>query len=190
MSQPYEIAPVTLAKLDACWELRLYALREHPDAFGQPYEEAARLSPSQVRDVFDTWWTGGDNQVFIAVGLEGDVAGMSGIAREPLPTERHRANVWGMYVAPDARSRGLAGLLLDATIAWCRSLDGVLQIHLEAVSTNQAAIRLYRNAGFIDSGMTPRSRIVNGQALDHLQMVLVLDEYQWDSKHIMEGSTS
>jgi ribosomal protein S18 acetylase RimI-like enzyme len=56
-----------------------------------------------------------------------------------------------MWVAPEARGRGVAVALLDASIAWARSI-GAQCVRLGVVSGNDAATRLYRRAGFRDVG--------------------------------------
>jgi RimJ/RimL family protein N-acetyltransferase len=100
---------------------------------------------------------------------------MTGIAREARATEHHRASIWGVYVVPEARGHHLGDRLLAAAIAWARSLDGVLQVHLGVNSANLAAVRAYERAGFRLTGRTPRARIVDGKAIDHDWMVLMLD---------------
>jgi ribosomal protein S18 acetylase RimI-like enzyme len=167
--------------------LRLRALREHPEAFGQPYAEAVRLTPDEVRDRAALFWTHGDNQVFVAQAADGSFVGMLGVARETRERDRHRAFVWGVYVAPEARSQGVAGRLLAAAIAWCRSLDGVVQVHLSVAANNAPAIRVYRQAGFIWCGRTPRVWILDGQVLDQDHMVLMLDGYPWNIEEHRKG---
>lgn len=184
------IGPLRAEDIDRCWELRLRALREHPEAFGEPYADAARLSLDEVRSRVTDFWLQGDNRVFVAETADGRFVGMLGVARKTGERDRHRAFVWGIYVAPEARSQGLAGRLLDAAIEWCRSLDGALQMHLSVAATNAPAIRVYRKAGFTWCGRTPRVWIVDGQALDQDHMVLMLDGYPWNIDEHGKGHPS
>ena len=87
------IRPMVAADLSSAWELRLRALRDHPDAFGQPYENAASLTPVQVQETWTTRWDHGDNRVFVAVDPNDRLLGMAGIAREHTPKMRHRGDV-------------------------------------------------------------------------------------------------
>lgn len=162
--------------LDAVWQLRLRALKEHPAAFGEPWEVAARHTAADVEELSRTFWTGGDNQLFIAIDPVGQPVGMLGIVRETRLRERHRMNIWGVYVIPDVRGRGVASGLAQAAIEHARSLDGVLQIHLTVSSGNQVAVNSYTRLGFRRWGTMPRADIVNGEALDHDFMVLMLDQ--------------
>jgi len=178
MSIDTHILPVTADLLERCWQLRPPALRDHPEAFGQPYEEAAALSAIDVQRTFETFWDFEDNQVFGAVatdGTDGNVVGMTGVAGWNRPKTRHRMDIWGVYVAPEHRGHGIADRLLEAAIEHARSIEGVLQLHLQAVSSNLAAIRSYERAGFVRWGRMPRADIIDGQSLDNDFMVLMLD---------------
>ncbi len=171
----FAIQPLAPNQWDAAWRLRLRALQNHPDAFGQPYANAVTMDPDRVRETIATFWTGGDNRVFLAVAPDGTIAGMIGIVREQRATEDHRASIWGVYVAPEARGQHLIDRLLAAAIAWARSLDGVLQIQLGVNPANLTAIRAYEQAGFRLTGRTPRARILDGNPIDHDWMILMLD---------------
>jgi ribosomal protein S18 acetylase RimI-like enzyme len=85
----------------------------------------------------------------------------------------HRANLWGVYVRPEARGVGVARQLIEALLT---SASGkVVQVHLSVVTGNEAALRLYRNAGFEVYGTEPRSLYVNGRYFDEHLMVRFLE---------------
>ncbi len=167
--------PITRDLLEPCWQLRLRALKDHPEAFGQPYDEAAALTPAEIQQTFDTFWTFEGNQVFVALTADGSVVGMTGVAGWNRARMRHRMDIWGVYVAPEYRGQGIADRLLDAAISHARGIEGVLQLHLQVVSSNLAALRSYERAGFARWGRMPRADIIDGQALDNDFMVLMLD---------------
>lgn len=174
-ASPNRIVPITADLFPSCWQLRLRALRDHPEAFGQPYAEAAALSEGEVQHSFASFWDFEDNLVFCAVAEDGTVVGMTGLAGWSRPKMRHRMDIWGVYVAPEFRGQGIADWLLEAAIDYARSIVGVLQLHLQVVSTNVAAIRSYERAGFVRWGRMPRADIIDGVALDNDFMVLMLD---------------
>jgi len=64
-------------------------------------------------------------------------------------------HILNVTVDPDHRRRGLGGMLVDGIIAL---LDGrpYDRYTLEVRVSNDAAIRLYRGRGFVDSGVRPR----------------------------------
>jgi GNAT superfamily N-acetyltransferase len=56
-------------------------------------------------------------------------------------------NLFQMWVAPEARGRGVAAALLDEALAWARSI-GARLVQLGVVCDNSAAVQLYTRAGF------------------------------------------
>ena len=64
-------------------------------------------------------------------------------------------HILNVTVDPDHRRRGLGGMLVDGIISL---LDGrpYDRYTLEVRVSNDAAIRLYRDRGFVDSGVRPR----------------------------------
>jgi ribosomal-protein-alanine N-acetyltransferase len=64
-------------------------------------------------------------------------------------------HILNVTVDPDHRRRGLGGMLVDGIISL---LDGrpYDRYTLEVRVSNDAAIRLYRGRGFVDSGVRPR----------------------------------
>lgn len=57
-----------------------------------------------------------------------------------------------MWVAPEARGQGVAGALLDEAVRWASARSAVA-LQLGVTCTNDAALRLYQRAGFVDAGV-------------------------------------
>jgi ribosomal protein S18 acetylase RimI-like enzyme len=68
------------------------------------------------------------------------------------------------YLAPDARGEGLAARFLDFALAQA-ALLGIRTLHLEAATGNERATRLYRRAGFAESGRA----LLRRRLADHRQ---------------------
>ena len=82
---------------------------------------------------------------------------------------------WIGREAPDARGRRVGRALLDACLAWSNDV-GAHKVSLEVWPHNDAAIRLYRSAGFEIEGRKRRHyRRSNGELWDTLLMGKVLD---------------
>jgi len=99
--------------------------------------------------------------------------------RGPGLKRRHRALVWGMYVAVPAQGRGVGRALLAAAIAHARGWAGVEQIYLSVTETAVAARHLYETAGFRSWGREPRALQAEGRFVDehHLVLELTTPEY-------------
>jgi ribosomal protein S18 acetylase RimI-like enzyme len=170
-----EVRRLVPADADAWWALRLRALRDHPGAFGASYEEARDRPVEERRRDFATR-SGGPERLILGACLPagGPLAGSVGCLREDWPKERHKASIWGMYVAPEARGRGVGQALLGAAVEQARRWEGVEQIHLAGAADNDAARRLYRAAGFVVWGREPHALKLPDRYVDEEHMVLVL----------------
>ena len=169
------IRPLTLGDWEAWWPLRLRALQDHPDAFGSDYEEAVAEGEMSHRQRYVTS-IGGKHRIFGALDADGRLVGCAGILGSDRRKLRHRMDVWGMYVTPEARGTGTGHRLIQACIDHARTVEGVLQVHLTVTTHNATASRLYERCGFQRYGREPRALVLSDRtAIDEDLMVLMLD---------------
>lgn len=168
-----EIRRLTSADGAAFRELRLRALREHPDAFLVSAEEEEREPPSAWTERLREKETSHDDAILGAF-VNRRLVGTVGYFRERFSKTRHRAVIWGMYVAPEARRHGAGRALLDVALRDLRALGDVDVVHLSVVSTNVAARALYRTAGFAVWGLDRAAWKVGDAWLDEEVMTLRL----------------
>jgi GNAT superfamily N-acetyltransferase len=152
--------------LAALRELRLEALRSHPESFGADYESSLAQPVEFWRDRLLPRPDG--TAVFIADAGH-TLAGMCGILPGSSPKTRHVAMIWGMYVRPEWRRRRLSEALLAACIDAARTA-GMIRVRLAVVATNEAAIRCYRQSGFETYGVEPDAIRVGEDLFDELLM--------------------
>jgi RimJ/RimL family protein N-acetyltransferase len=113
-----------------------------------------------------------DAAVFVAEEPEGLVGRLS-IVRDPHPASLHVADV-GLLVAATHRGRGIGGALLDAAVAWARSV-GITKLELHVFPHNTPAIHLYERFGFVQEGFR-RSHYQRGdELLDALLMAYLIE---------------
>lgn len=155
---PGEVAPYR--------ELRLMALRSHPEAFGSSFEEEASYEDGAFAErlsngpVFGAW-------------LGDQLVASAGLAPREKIKLRHKSFLWGMFVRPDVRRCGVGKHLLDAVLSHAQTCcDEVL---LTVVEGNNAAHRLYVAAGFVQYGREPCAIKVGLDYYDELLMRLPIN---------------
>lgn len=76
--------------------------------------------------------------------IDGEIIGLSVFKQEDGPKDAHKAHLSGVFVEPEQRGRGVAGMLLRAVIDYGR--EHVEQIMLTVAEGNEAAINLYQRS--------------------------------------------
>ncbi len=162
------IRPATEADAAALGDLRLAALRDHPEAFGAAYETHL----NKPAEFWIDWLRerSGDQVGTIQVAVNDDsLVGMTGLHRGRPPKGHHSGVIWGVYVRPEWRGARISNRLIDACIGWARSRDMRI-VKLAVVVSNTVAIRGYARCGFAVYGLEPQSIYHDGVYHDQLLM--------------------
>ncbi len=148
------------------WSLRARALSESPRAFGRHPDEHPDLTT--FRSVQAARWEDPDQRALGAFAADTLVA-MAYVVRSSGLKVRHRASLYGFYVAPEARRRGVGRALLRAAVDEAADLGAEL-LELTVTEGNEAALTLYRSEGFTPWGVQPRALRVDGEDLGEVWM--------------------
>jgi RimJ/RimL family protein N-acetyltransferase len=151
-------------------QLRLSALRECPTAFSSSYEEECdlplsrvgeRLAPTPDRAVFGAFY-------------DGRLVGTVGLHRESQRKLSHKAYIWGVYVAPTFRQRGVGRRLLQAALDHAANMPGLRQVSLGVNAANATSIELYKALLFEPFGVERGFLMVDGVLHDEIHMTRVI----------------
>jgi GNAT superfamily N-acetyltransferase len=160
---PAVIERLTVGDGDRLRAIRLRALRDAPKAF------AATLDETAARPL-DTW----NRQLeqlatFVATVNIHDIGLVRGSPHDHLADAAYLVSMW---VAPEARRRGIGLALVDAVVNWART-QGHGRLLLDVGEQNAPAIALYERAGFVSSGQMSTLQSHRGP-IREIQFVLEL----------------
>jgi GNAT superfamily N-acetyltransferase len=127
-------------------DIRLRALHDDPDAFGSSLARELALPADRWNDWVAMGAAGHDQVLYVADGPEGWRGLAAGFAREGDTVE-----LASMWVAPEARGKGLGRELAGAVIAWARQ-RGARTVALHVLEGNAAAEHVYAALGFAPTG--------------------------------------
>jgi RimJ/RimL family protein N-acetyltransferase len=166
---PISLRPAQESDALAFRELRLEALRNHPEAFSADYALNEAEPP--------TFWSnrlrtlGNDGRLYFAIH-EDKLIGMCGIGRGNSPKTRHSATIWGVYVKSAWRGSQIAEGLINECAQWAKTHE-IKLLKLGVVTTNTAAIRCYLRCGFTVYGVEPQAIYCNDRLYDELLMARI-----------------
>jgi ribosomal protein S18 acetylase RimI-like enzyme len=166
-----EIRRLDQGDASAYWKLRLEALQMEPFAYGSSAEDYRETTVQDVENRIRDMVT----QSFILGAWEnGVLVGIVTFERETGLKERHKGHIRGLYVSAAYRGRGIGRDLVAALLQRAKQ-DASLEHILLAVGTRQqAALRMYRQLGFVLYGTEPRAVKANSEYIDEDQMILTL----------------
>jgi GNAT superfamily N-acetyltransferase len=165
----YAIRKLTADDAVAYRQIRLDALRLHPQAFSAAYEDEMTLNMEQVVERLTTTVT-----MFGAFAESGELVGMVGLRLNRGAKERHKADLISMFVDAAHRGSGVSRLLVEAVIAGARDA-GAVELQLFVTAGNAPAQRMYQQMGFTVYGVERRALKVGERFYDQELMALDLD---------------
>jgi ribosomal protein S18 acetylase RimI-like enzyme len=148
--------------------LRRNALAAAPQAFAASPEDDVAGSLDYVRGALGS----AEQAVFGA--FDPDLVGSVGIYRDRHVKAAHKCHLWGMWVAPDSRRKGIGRRLVDEAVDFARRMDGVTHVHLSVSEAAEEALALYRCMGFTTWAIEPAALKVGGKVLSEQHMVRLL----------------
>ncbi len=142
-------------------DLRLEALRQDTLAFGGSYEEEVTKS--------DAEWKKEIENVLFAMADEKAI-GMIKYMFHARTKIRHIANIYGVYVSQDYRSRGVGKMLMEAALMEIRNNPEIIKINLHVNPVQEAAQKLYESFGFEPVGTLKKDLFIDGRFYDEVIM--------------------
>jgi ribosomal protein S18 acetylase RimI-like enzyme len=170
-AEQIEIRRLTAEDAHAYYGLRLEALERDPHAFTESSEEHRGITIESLAQKLGSSEENGEALVLGAF-TENAFVGMVGLARSTGSKRRHKGVLWGMYVKPEWRGKGIGQVLLSEIVERAKAMPGVEQVMLGVAAENTPARRLYESLGFQSYGREPHALKVGDSYVDEDLMVL------------------
>jgi GNAT superfamily N-acetyltransferase len=127
--------------------LRLESLASDPLAFGSTLDREAAYPEEKWRGWAARGSTESQEATFVAETPDGSLVGLAGtFSSDEGPT------IWGMWVRPSWRNRGIGGALLEALLDWIDQGPPGADVVLEVNPDQVPAVQAYLARGFRFSG--------------------------------------
>lgn len=142
-------------------------LTTYPDEFKATTGEVAQNLKQKVDSETD---------IEICAFIDGKLIGSAGISTiAPCDKTKHRAE-FGISIMKDYWSLGI-GMAMTEYCIECARQAGYLQVELEVVAENRAAVKLYEKLGFVEFGRNPLGFITrDGKKQELIYMRLEINQ--------------
>lgn len=167
MNAPTRLAP---GDAEAYLSFRRRMLSNAPWAFSATVDDDVALDLQFLRSALAE-----PENAILAVRDDDDPASLlasAGIVRMKSPKFSHRAKLWGVFVDPRHRRRGLGRAVTAAAVDLARSWRGVAFVDVGVSANSPDAHAIYRTLGFVEWGREPETIAYQGKRYDEIYMAL------------------
>ena len=164
----YQIARIQPGQGQLLRAIRLESVHHNNSAFAISQTQLLGLSHDQWEQACSSAMVGQPDAIFVA-RYGADMIGMVGCRIDASPKMRHAGIVWGMYVNPAHRGKRIGSQLIQQVITHGEHV-GLHMLKLSVTTNQEAAIELYRRAGFVRYAHEPALLHIDGVDIDALHM--------------------
>lgn len=128
-----------------------------------------RISVADDDALGDAAWKKRLSDDYVVAVEDGDcIVAIGGFSQLSGTKADHKGLIWGMYVRPEVRGKGVGDLIMKALVDHAQTV--VRQLQLTVVAANPRAIAFYQRHGFRLYGVEPESIKHDGGFLDEALM--------------------
>ena len=168
-----ELRLLNAADCSAFRAIRAEGLAVSPSAFGESEAEFSRSTDEQVIHRF-----AGEQSRCAGYLLDGKLCGVAVLSRMWGEKSAHRGLIWGVYVQPQLRGKGVATKLMERVIQEVPTYrnPALRHLFLKVARGNAPAIALYKGLGFVECGVEPEALLINDSYVDEILMIRAFSE--------------
>lgn len=174
MTPELTIRPLEIDDFAMFLEIQREALVQSPELFGSDYEWFESLSILSKEQRYEKYMNFPYQYILGAVDDEGNIAGMIGYSSEDSSKTRHKGTVWGLFVRPEYRGKGIATIMVMSVLETAQDMLDVEQVQLAVSTQNEASYGLYLRLGFNVFGTELHAMKIGDSYVDEYHMVKFL----------------
>lgn len=175
MLSHYELRPLEIDDFNSFLEIQGDALLNSPEVFGSDYNWFEHLSLLSKELRFTKYMNYPYQFLLGAVRDTGQIDGMVGFSCDFTQSKlRHKGKIWGAYVRPESRFKGIGTKLIESVIETAQNTVDCELIHLSVSTSNSDSYNLYLRMGFTVYGTELRALKVGDEYVDEYLMVKFL----------------
>lgn len=125
-------------------EIRLTALKTDPLVFGSNYERESQMSEEEWRERLRAK----DTAIFLICENKAPI-GMTAVSIDRNDPTKKTALLWGTWLAPEYRGKGLSKLMYKTRIAWAKQQPSVEKIVVSHRASNLSSKYANQKHGFL-----------------------------------------
>lgn len=149
-------------------EMRLQCLKNYPEYFSSKYSD----EKAKDKLFFQPHIEQSNSNCFVIGAFHKDnLIGISGFKRHESKNTNHGGVILQVYITPEYQGRKIGSDLTKETLKEAFKINGVEQIEIGVVSSNEKAERIYSNLGFKEYGMQKNFIKIDSKYYDHKLMV-------------------
>ena len=155
-------------------DIRLEALKINPTAFANTYEDVLTHSDEKWKEQLEQ--SQKKDGLIILFAMDGDrVVGMNAFHWANKPVTKHIAQIFGVFISPDYRGKGIGKLLMDGIISEIKKNSQFIKITLGVNAENTSALKLYESLGLKVVGKHEKELKFGDKLCDELLMEKIFE---------------
>lgn len=154
---------------DQYYEVRLAGLVESPAAFTTDADAWRSASRERIERHLQLNQDGSETLI-LGAWLDAELVGLIGMNREQRPSVSHKASLWGFFVLPPHRQRGIGRTLLTEIVSLAKTMPSLRQIRAGVSTSSGEALSLMERSGFQKFGLERDARQVDGHFHDQVYL--------------------
>lgn len=155
------------------YKIRLEGLRLQPEAFGTGADAWSNATDEQVKGLLEK-----SNLDDFVLGYfeNGELAGVIGLKREKKNSIGHKGTIWGLFVLPRLRNRGVGKALLKELITMASQHNELKYVRAVVTVSVLNAEYVFKSCGFTCYGIEQRGIKEGDNFFDQSFMMLNLHD--------------